>query len=424
MVYASIMVYVGVSISGRYQSLLKGERIMGKKGIYSILCISIILLFCGCQQVPEDVKEKAQKHQKAEDVEETDLKYVSLDHILDGQAEILGKTYQNLNFQETVHLEQPDSVSVLSLTVTKAFGTKEKLADLCLAFFGSDKYRNRITRMENLPEWPEEGIFAFNHNANDDLDSATIGDGGFVACFRKNAHRFNEYQQAVCHVDWNDNMDAVYELDGDKVSVREAVDYVNDWCNMNWSVLEPEYTYQVKTVYICTVDQKNYYYCFDVCKFYKGMPFDDSNWPGMDGYFYNRNSLDVVMEHKDELSFFRNNDNSYDIAKEELHNDRLIGLKQAVLLVQEKMSGGRKFEIADIDLKYLLCSDMTEDEAVEKGVGVVTPGSPFTARPVWSFMIDSHATAKEVEEIGTSWPRKFIQVDMITGEVVYIDEFH
>lgn len=391
---------------------------MKRKNIYSILCIGAILLISGCQKTPDDVKEKAQKHQKVEDVKETNLKYVSIDHILDNQEKVLRKAYQNLSFQNTVHLEQPDSVSILSLAITKSFGTKGKLADICAAFFGNDRYREKIIRMDDLPEFPYEGIFAFNYNSDD--DHATVSDSGFFACSRKDSERFTENRQAVCHIDWNENMDDVYKIGEKQVSIREAVNYVNNWCNKNWILFEPEFTYQVKTVYVCKTKQKGYYYYFDVCKFYKGMPFDDIDFymVGIDD-LYSRNSLDVVMEHKNELSFFRNNNNSYDIVKEKTCNDKLIGLEQAVLLVQEKMSGAQKFEIADIDLKYVICSDMTEDEAAEAHTSNYAPGAPLTARPTWSFILD-YQPSKEEEE-SYPWPRKFINVDMISGEILYRD---
>ena len=390
-----------------------------KKVLYIILCISAAFAISACQNTPDAVKKKAQKHQKAEEVEETDIKYVSIDHILDRQTEVLEKAYQNLTFQKTVHLEQPESISVLSLTITKSFGTKEKLADLCALFYENDKYREKIIRIDNLEEFPNEGIFAFNYTSDDDEDHATVSDSGFLACYRKNSERFANKLQTICHVDWDENMDAVYNIGGEQVSIREAVRYVNDWCNKNWVIFEPEYTYQVKTAYVCKTNNKEYYFCFDVCKFYKGMPFDDINFYITSDKLYSRNSLDVVMMNKNELSFFRNNNNSYDIAKEETCNDKLIGLEQAVLLVQEKMSGAQKFEIADIDLKYVLCSDMTEHEAAEAHTSNYAPGSPMTARPVWSFILD-YQPSKE-EEDTYPWPRKFINVDMINGEILYRD---
>lgn len=390
-----------------------------KHSVYIILCISTILLISACQKTPDNVKEKAQKQQKAENVKKTEIKYVSIDHILDNQTEVLEKAYQNLAFQKTVHLEQPDSVSVLSMTVANPFTDKDKFADLCSIFFDTDAYRKEIVRMEDLPEFPYEGIMAFNYNSEDDQNRATVSDSGFLACHKKNAQTFPDHRESICHVDWNENMDGIYNISGEKVSIKEAVDYVNNWCNTNWRVLEPKYTYQVKTVYVCKTEDKGYYYYFDVCKFYQGMPFDDINFY-MDGdNIYIRNSLDVVMERKNDLSFFRNNNNSYDMVKEVVYIDKLIGLEQAILLAQEKMSGGQKFEIVDIDLKYVIRSDMTEAEVMEKHTSYVAPDLPFTARPVWSFIIDYQASADE--ELKEPWPRKFINVDMITGEVLYRD---
>ena len=392
-----------------------------KKTFILFLCIIIILPISGCQKTPNDVKEKSLKHQKAEDVKETDIKYVSVDHILDNQEKVLSKTYQNLSFQNTVHLEQPDSVSVLSLTVANPFGTKKKLADICSVFWGTDQYRKEIVRLDDLREFPGGiGVYAFNYYADNTADSARMSDNGYVALYKENAEMFTSNRQTICHVDWNENLDVVYDIGGEEVSIREAVDYVNNWCNKNWITFEPEYSYQVKTVYVCKTKQKGYYYYFDVCKVYKGMPFDDISFYIDVDNFYIRNSLDVVMEHKNELSFFRNNNNSYDIAKNEEHNDKLIGLEQAILLVQEKMTGSQKFEIADIDLKYVIRSDLTYNDLVERDIpSYVMPGCPVTARPTWSFILD-YQPGRE-EEAGDPWPRKFINVDMISGEILYRD---
>lgn len=393
---------------------------MRTKSVYIILCISMAILVSGCQQVPEDIKERAKRYQNAEKVEENDIKYVSLSHVLDHQKEVLGKSYQNLEFRKTVHLEQPESISVLSMTIANPFGSREKFADVCSAFYGTDKYRQEITRLENVPEYPNgAGVYVFHYNGDETMDSGTMTDDGFFALHKKGTkiYEFNTASH-VYHVDWNENMEDTYDLNGEKVSIREAVSYVNEWCNKNWTILEPEYSYRVKTVYVCPAGQTNYY-SFDVCKFYKGMPFDDIDFY-MDDVIYYQNMLYAVMEYKGELSFFRNNANSYDIVNNEAHDDKLIGLEQAVLLAQEKMSGGQKFEITDIDLKYVIRSDMSQEEAIEKKLSYATPGLPVTVRPVWSFIMEYPMTEEDHVDLGL--PRKFINVDMITGEVLYSDK--
>lgn len=392
-----------------------------RKNISMVLCIGAALLLCSCQKTPDTVKQNASKYQKIQNVKKAKLQYVSVGHILDDQEEVLAGSYQNLTFEKTVHIDPPDSISVLSLKVADPFGTKEKLGDICRSFWGTDKYRKKIMRLDDLKEYPKGvGIYAFHYYGDDAKDSARMSDNGYVALYKENSELGTNGQQEICHIDWNEDLDKVYELDGEKIRVRDAVEYVNQWCNDNWKILEPDYNYKVKTVYVCRNKEKGCYFYFDVCKFYQGMPFDDIQFYTNDGKYYIRNSLDVVMEQSQDISFFRNNDNSYELVNDEKHNDKVIGLKQAVMLVQEKMTGRQKFKIADIDLKYVICSDLTKDDLEKKNISSYDfPGNPATARPVWSFILDYEPTKEEKEY--NAWPRKFINVDMITGEILYQD---
>lgn len=398
---------------------------MRRKSIYILLCISLLMLVGGCRQVPEDIKEKAKKYQDAEDVEENDIKYVSLSHILDHQKEVLGKSYQNLEFRETVHLEQPDSVSVLSLKVKEKCATKEKLAEMCSLFFGTDQYRSEIVRLDNLPERPYgEGIFALNYEDEYlQKDFGDLSDIGELVLGTGQCERSRSNCQGIYHADWGKNLEDAYELGGDTVSIQDAVDYVNDWCNTNAVQFESEYSYRVKTVYVYPAEYgSGYYYRFDVCKYYKGVPYDDIDFyiDENDDYMHLDNLVEITMQQKDQLSYFLNGDAGFDIVKEENHDDKLIGLEQAILLAQKKMTGGQVLEIIDIDIKYELRSNYSDREIMEEGKKILFFGSEATARPVWAFLIDYPL---DEEKTGSpSWSRKFINVDMITGEVRYYDK--
>ena len=126
------------------------------------------------------------------------------------------------------------------------------------------------------------------------------------------------------------------------------------------------------------------------------------------------------MKQKDQLSYFLNGDAGFDIVKEENHDDKLIGLEKAILLAQEKMTGGQVLEIIDIYIKYELRSNYSDREIMEEGKKILFFGSEATARPVWAFLIDYPL---DEEKTGSpSWSRKFINVDMISGEVQYYDK--
>ena len=67
-------------------------------------------------------------------------------------------------------------------------------------------------------------------------------------------------------------------------------------------------------------------------------------------------------------------------------------------------------------------SKISKDDLEKKNISSYDfPGNPATARPVWSFILDYEPTKEEKEY--NAWPRKFINVDMITGEILYQDLF-
>ena len=390
---------------------------MFKKSLKILLfCCCFSLLLYGCQSTPQTVKEKSRKYQNAENVEQKEIEYVSVSHIFDDKEKILNGNYQNLDLKKTIHLEEMvDSVSVLTLQVQNSFGSKEKLVEMNLAFFGNAQYEDEIEYLEKTPatEW---GAYTFHFEEN--RDSAALYDNGFSWLSKKDSESTAERLKKIYHVDRGENLKDSYLLKNGKLSVEEAVNYVNDWCDKNWKVLEPEYQFQVKTVYVCEKNDACFYYRFDVCKYYKGMPYDDIDFYVDEDHLYIDNILDITMENKGELSFVRNNHLSYDIKKEENYNDKLIGLEQAVLLVQEKMTGGQKLAIDDIDIKYVVLSDVTEEKQKE-GIHYDTPGATAMAHPTWSFIMDA---SDDAENMINSWNRKFINVDMVTGDVMYFDK--
>ena len=208
-------------------------------------------------------------------------------------------------------------------------------------------------------------------------------------------------------------------LNGKNVSLDKQYQYVNSWCSKNGTVLEPQYNYKVKTMYKCK-DNGIDYLSFDVCKYYKGIPFDDIDFDtdddkitqnGIDRFSI-RNILELTTLGQNKIISLRNNNNSFVIRSEKDYSNKLIGLKQALRLVETEMSGVHKNQIVDIDIKYIIyCTPKNTDNSDTKGQIVEI----YEARPVWSFIMDN----KEHQTKNVQWSRKFINVDMITGDVEY-----
>lgn len=372
-----------------------------------LLLLATMTTMTGCQQTPESVKNKTDNYIRSEDVDKTETSYVSVEHLLDGKEKALSKEYQNIKLLDSIQIEQPEEVSVLSMKLCEDFATEKKTRDICGVFFGKDKYEDQIKNYQG-EEWATGNVLGFNINT--EKDRATLQEDGFCCLCREGQSVFIENLSSIYHVDWNEkNGDCV--LNGKDVSIDGAVDYVNDWCNQNWKILEPEYTYQVKNVYQCK-DKVGDFLFFEVCKYYKGIPFEDINFTAENEELYFNSILEVTMRKEGELSGIRNNNFCYVIESEQNCNDKLIGLGQALQIVEQEMAGSHRNEIIDIDIKYEVrwVGDKEKESAS-------TLGTKYEARPVWSLIID----APEYQSANGQWARKFINVDMVTGEVMYQD---
>lgn len=99
------------------------------------VCVLLGVALTGCQTVPQSVKDKTKNYTKTGQVKEVDEQYVSVQHLLDNKDEVLKADYQNMILDDTISLEQPDSVGVLQLEVPKHFATKDKVKTLSKVVF-------------------------------------------------------------------------------------------------------------------------------------------------------------------------------------------------------------------------------------------------------------------------------------------------
>lgn len=378
-----------------------------KKQIRCLGIIMLMMVMAGCQTTPESVKDKTENYIPSEDVEKTDISYVNIEHLLDNQEQVLEKEYQNIQLLDTIQIEQPDEVCVLSMKLCEGFATEEKVKKIISAFFQKDDYEEKIKNYKE-EEWASGNVLGFH--VNTEKDRAILQDDGFCCLCREKQSVFVENLSSIYHIDWKDKYgDCV--LNGKKRSIDEAVKDVNDWCNENWKLMEPNYFYQVKNVYKCK-DKTGDFLFFEVCKNYRGIPFEDINFMAENEESYFNSILEVTMREEGIISGIRNNNFCYEIESEQNHSDKLIGLGEALQIVEQKMAGSHINEIIDIDIKYEI--KWIGDKEKES---VNTPGTKFEARPVWSLIID----APKYQSANGQWARKFINVDMVTGEVMYQD---
>lgn len=365
---------------------------MHKKYAKTISCLLVALLLTGCQATPSSVKNKAKDYTNSKDVTTGKEEFVSVDHLLDNMDSLLKASYQNMILADTIRIEQPQSISVLQLEIPKNFANKNKVSKLSKLILGTNKYDHLIKNYKD-EKWAIGNSYQISLDPTH--DNANVDDSGAYVAVPGKPYIIGSYGITnIYHPDLEAKLGKC-SLNGKNVSLDKQYQYVNSWCSKNGTVLEPQYNYKVKTMYKCK-DNGIDYLSFDVCKYYKGIPFDDIDFDtdddkitqnGIDRFSI-RNILELTTLGQNKIISLRNNNNnSFVIRSEKDYSNKLIGLKQALRLVETEMSGVHKNQIVE----------------------------SYEARPVWSFIMDN----KEHQTKNVQWSRKFINVDMITGDVEY-----
>ena len=245
---------------------------MRKKYAKTISCLLAALLLTGCQATPSSVKNKAKDYTNSKDVTVDKEEFVSVDHLLDNMDSLLKASYQNMILADTIHIEQPQSVSILQLENPKNLATPENVKKLSKVVLGTNKYDHLIKNYKN-EKWAVGDTYGFNYDSRTD-SSGDIDNVGFYVMNTK-LDLLGAYGiRNIYHPDWGIPLGNC-TLNGKKCSLTKQYQYVENWAKKNGNVIENMYDdFHVKTIYKCKSDGIEYL-SFDVCKYYKGIPFDD-----------------------------------------------------------------------------------------------------------------------------------------------------
>ena len=231
-----------------------------------------------------------------------------------------------------------------------------------------------------------------------------------------------DFDAAVLEPDRSDDLSDEYELEDGKHSVAEAVDYVNNWFEANYGQFSPDFDYKVETI-IVRKHEEGYLYQILVHALYKGVPLDSytraaekpdgTNVPKMTNLDY---GVSIQIVRSDEISSFTNGGCIIKPVEVEAV-DKCISLDSALRFCEDKFSNFKDITISDIDIMYTLIPvyEPVPDEPDKQEL------VRYDSRPVWEFVIDVDPTEfiKEGEVNTRGDVRKYIYIDMITGELKY-----
>ena len=247
---------------------------------------------------------------------------------------------------------------------------------------------------------------------------------GFIAVLKPDAFdisfSYSEPNVKIYHPDRKDDLSDEYQLKDGKCSVADAVEYINNWFETTYKPLAPYYDFQVNTV-IVREHEGNYLYQFRVEALYNGVPIDSYTTEPeyIDGEFtskmaYLEYEISIQMLSVNSIDSFTTGSGML-IPKVEEKINECISLESALNFCENTFTEFRDITISDIDIMYTLIPIYETDTDGNNFL------SGYNSRPVWEFIIDvpseDFLAKGEVNTYGDT--RKYIYIDMVTGEVHY-----
>jgi len=389
--------------------------------LWSVLCVASVT---GCAEVPDEVMQDMSSYidEEKDSTEQSELEYITISELAENAEIALGKDYTQFELSDKIRFSAPEELYLMSFKGAEDFsGNFDKVMEL---FFDDS-----VISSQTLSISDDEDDRTIHFMSDEDKVYGCVGDDGFIAMLNPDAYDISfSYQApnvAIYHTERNDDFNDEYQLKDKKCSVAEAVEFVDNWFENNYRQFSPEYDYKAETV-IVREHEGNYLYQILVHAVYKGVPIDsftrevESVGDTSMRMTYSDYCIQIQMIKSDEIDSFTNGTGIY-IPTEEVVIAECISLESALRLCEDTFADFKDMTISDIGVMYTLNpvyepNPNAENDPLNKEI--VTG---YTSRPVWEFVIDvppSEFIKKgEVNTYGDL--RKYIYVDMITGELKY-----
>lgn len=383
-----------------------------------LVCALVLAAFCtGCAEVPEEVqKEISDYHSEdgSQGTKEQEFQYIKTREIAQDFKAAIQKDYGQFHISDKIIPCEPESLSMMRFSKTEHFSDQFNQA-MSLFFAESDLSQFNTTH-------DDEG-----NNLFDDADKKVygcVGDDGFIAMLKPEvydiSYSYNEPNVRIYHPTRNEDLSDEYELADGAYSIRNAVDYVNQWLNTSYQAFSPDYSYEVETVIVREHEGK---YLFEILihALYKSVPINSytEELEKKDGSFtrflkYTNCGLQIQMVKSDEIASFTNLCGIFEPIETETI-DQCISLQSALTLCAETFTDFKDVTISDIQPMYTIEPEYKE---ISPDVYIITG---YHSHPVWEFIIDVTPSdfMKSGERNTYGDIRKYIYVDMVTGELNY-----
>lgn len=380
------------------------------KRILLIVISVVTLTFSGCASVPQGVKSNMEKY-NSQEKEQSDFKfsYIDISNLQSTSQEAILKNYGQFEISDNINLKQPSEINIMSFKPVSGFlSNSHKAMNL---FFTEDQLSKQ--KIYN------DGYYYEFSNENEKL-YCSVCDDGFIAMLNPEtfdiSFSYSEPNLKVYHIDRKDNLKDEYQLNDQKCTVEEAVEYVDNWLDTKYKTFSNNLDYNVKTVIVREHNNK-YLFEFSVEALYNEIPID-SYTAEMDEssekMIFDNYRIEIQMINKNSIDSFTNRTNGLIPSVEESLNE-CISLESALEYCQHTFTDFKNIEISDIGIIYTL-SPVYEYDSEQRPYIV-----KYNSHPVWEFIMDvlPEEILSEGQVNTNGYLRRYIYIDMVTGECNY-----
>lgn len=395
---------------------------MRKNKAFIFIFLAFNMLMCsGCADKPENVQNDRFQDQSQADIstKQDDYKYIDVSDIAEEFEAALEGEYGQFKISGKMIPPNPENIYTMEFVYLDDF---RENADEIFKIFFDDEVLKRQTIIDD-PYLP--GMETREFDNKQDKVYCCVGNNGFTGMHLPSAvGKFARSDTVIktYRIDRNEFSEESYALSDGECTVKEAVDFVNDWFNTKWKPFESWYDFSVKTVMVREWNDKCYF-DFIIEKYYNGIPLEEIADPnvfvGDNGYYYEKNTPNYIwisMMNRSEISLFTNGNGIIKPVQSTPVNS-IISLESALKLCQSTFSGFMKMTVSDINIKYNLMPQY--DYSAERfGTQQIVK---ILSRPVWEIIIDVPPSEYNASGRFDSYGdvRKYICIDVETGEIYY-----
>lgn len=376
-----------------------------------IICSLCLLVFTGCQQVPEEVKNHVNTYGDNDEASVIKLNYCTLNDLNNASLNSIRVNNSNVDYPDYVDFSNIININ----TGTFRFVTNYK---------ENKNYYLNLFDMNGVNGENFSGTLNGDHGiiCNDKKNNRCIylgenGEFSYAGYQFSNGNNIIDYTKDTkkIYLMRGDSVTQDVVLNGNPVALADELNFAQEY--LKNIIHDESFDTEIRTIFIKKDNQNNDILTFNAQYEYKGMILDffggrirgdedgNSIVDEMDDY------INIVMTKKDEIAFMNTNGI---LEKEELSPvDKIIDFQTAVNIFENKMSTFNDLKVVEIEPVYMLepVYDNANDEYY------AAPGNKVNITPVYSFLLE--CGDDNIEDIGLIEGNglAYVNVNMITGEV-------